>query len=602
MLTCFIGHRGVGKTEFAKRLQIYLSDTEVEIFDLDLEIEKRKQRPIFELIMQEGESYFRSLEKQVFAEILQTAGSQRTYLVLGAGFPVQEIAPEIQVVWIRRVTDVDGRIFLDRPRLDPESRPLAEYQMRLGQREIHYANRADFVYWLPEGNFDRSLRAKQIEQKIWKGPADKLAASVTLTRTWFQSPLSWASWLSHIEGRYRFIELRDDLLSEAQMQKAIDNLPLEDFLYSFRNTSVQSVNSSSIKALDWALELGEPPESFLEKNWQIKIISWHGEFREGVEKLAAFQHKGVHLKLASYIGNFEELWLGLQWQARDPEKRSFLPMSLNQRWGWVRLYLKERQLLNFIKEGDGSAGDQPTLFQYLAAPKAQLGFAAVLGQPVYHSWSPIEHLDFFFKQEIPFYAITLAEEEWDQAFPYLEKIGLKYAAVTSPCKDKAKELIKGFEAMNTLYNKSSNVDSAKWLGLSTDTEGFQALLEGAAALISISERIAVWGGGGVLQSLQKALPKAHYFQSRNGLDRTSQAKAEDFSPEAVVWAAPRRADSELWPPESWQPKVILDLNYKEDSLGREYAQRCGCLYVSGQEMFQRQAELQRVFWKKQGGS
>lgn len=592
MITCFIGHRGVGKTEFAKRLQIYLSDLDVEIFDLDHEIEKRQQKPIFEIIMQQGEPYFREVEKQVFAEMTQIAGEKRIYLVLGAGFPVQEISADIQVIWIRRATDVDGRIFLDRPRLDPNSRPLAEYQMRLGLREINFANRADFVYWLPEGDFTRSLRAKHLEQKIWKGPVEKLSASVTLTRAWFQSDLSWQTWRQHIQCRYRYLELRDDLLSEDQMRKALDQLPHEDFLYSFRNQGDLLVNSSSIQALDWALELGHPPQSFFEKNWQQKIVSWHGEFREGVERLATFQTKNVHLKLASYIGSFEELWLGLQWQSRDPHRRSFLPLSLNQKWAWVRLFLKDRQLLNFVKEGDGSAGDQPTLFQFLVVPTFQNKFAAVIGQPVYHSWSPMEHLDFFYKEKIPFYAITLNEEDWDSAFPFLEKLGLSFAAVTSPCKGQAQSVVQSLEAINTLCLTQDG-----WQGVSTDAQGFQALIENVQALISTTEKIAVWGGGGVLQSLHKVIPKAHFFQSRNGLERLSSAKAEDFFPEAVVWAAPRRADMDYWPPESWKPKVVVDLNYKEDSLGREYAQRCGCFYVSGQEMFQRQAELQRVFWK-----
>ncbi|MFP5520291.1 MAG: shikimate kinase [Bdellovibrionia bacterium] len=590
MLTCVIGHRGVGKSTWAKRMASYDQKSEVHYVDLDEEIEKKISRPIFDIILSDGEAYFREIEKQLFHEIKQGV-TQPTVLILGAGFPVQEIPEPIPVLWIRRVTDSDGRIFLDRPRLNLETSPLAEYQHRAGQREFQYAQRADFVYWLPEGDFDRSYLAKTIEKKIFQGSHVRTVGSVTLNRTWFRSEQAWQMWKEHVMGRYRYLELRDDLLTPEQMQQATTDMRYESFIYSFRTQPQQLCFESNVKALDWALELGEPPKEFWSQNWVTQILSWHGELREGIEKFGAFaNHKKVHLKLAPFVSSWKDLWAGYQWQQRDPQNRTFLPISMDQRWGWFRTFIKDQQLLNFVKEGDGSAGDQPTLSQLLQASSQSRKFAAVLGSPVYHSWSPLAHLDFFSKKDINFYSIKIEKSEWDDAIFILQEMGLKYAAVTSPLKEKAQELVGSEEPINTLV-----LVGDKWQGTSTDDVGFAQLIEGAMALVSRQESVAVWGGGGVLLSIQKVLPKAKYFSVRQGVERTTQVKASDFSPEAVVWCAPLVQQGQ-WPPDDWKPKVIVDVNYKENSLGREYAQRCACLYLSGSEMFFAQAQAQRVYW------
>ncbi|MGZ3749621.1 MAG: shikimate kinase, partial [Pseudobdellovibrionaceae bacterium] len=107
------------------------------------------------------------------------------------------------------------------------------------------------------------------------------------------------------------------------------------------------------------------------------------------------------------------------------------------------------------------------------------------------------------------------------------------------------------------------------------------------------------GGGGTLEMLQKALPNARYFSSRNGKLRGSENDEEqnNLRPKIVIWAAPR-SDETLMPSDSWQPLMVYDLNYKEDSMGREYAQKCGANYQSGLVMFKAQAQGQRLFWSR----
>ncbi|MCB0412641.1 MAG: hypothetical protein KDD22_08955, partial [Bdellovibrionales bacterium] len=70
------------------------------------------------------------------------------------------------------------------------------------------------------------------------------------------------------------------------------------------------------------------------------------------------------------------------------------------------------------------------------------------------------------------------------------------------------------------------------------------------------------------------------------------------SPYDLIWAVPRnRMKNCVWPPESWDVKRVFDLNYAEDSPGKEYALDQGAEYFDGSEMFQIQASEQRKFWQ-----
>ncbi|MGZ3804799.1 MAG: shikimate kinase, partial [Pseudobdellovibrionaceae bacterium] len=73
---------------------------------------------------------------------------------------------------------------------------------------------------------------------------------------------------------------------------------------------------------------------------------------------------------------------------------------------------------------------------------------------------------------------------------------------------------------------------------------------------------------------------------------------QDIMPEILIWAAPRNKDLK-WPPSAWKPKLIIDLNYTDDSAGREYAQKLNAEYRSGLKMFKVQAQYQREFWENQ---
>ena len=70
-------------------------------------------------------------------------------------------------------------------------------------------------------------------------------------------------------------------------------------------------------------------------------------------------------------------------------------------------------------------------------------------------------------------------------------------------------------------------------------------------------------------------------------------------PDLVIWGARRgQVQTGTFPPQTWAPRWVLDLVSGGDSLGREYAQRCGARYVGG-EVFEHDLALERQqFWSE----
>ncbi|KHD88708.1 MAG: shikimate synthase [Bdellovibrio sp. ArHS] len=593
MITVVVGHRGTGKTELMKRLQLYWRE-DVDTVDLDTEIEKKIGKSIRELFMEHGEAYFREMERQLFLEILQKP-SKKTYLVLGAGFDLSVIPENIPVLWVQRGTDLDGRIFLNRPRLEPDISPLEEFHKRAQVRQQRYSERADEIYLMPEGPLENHHRAMAVEKEILSHTLNHVSGILTLLPEVFSTDLRWSLFKSRYASRgLDSIELRDDLLTDEQMERALQEMPKEKFIFSIRKSREFSpAFLSRVSYVDWAWELGEPTEILAAVSSERLILSLHRGF-EFLE-WSRWEEKVAHMKFAPEISTFKDLAVYHEWQQESVSKRSFLPRSKQGRWEWYRRRQKGRQLLNFIREGSGSALDQPSLWSWLMTPSSAAEFAAVLGAPVAHSFTPVEQSDYFSKKDMPVLAVHIEREEWDEALPVLRKLGLTHAAVTAPHKENAAKLCHHPElkAVNTLYwNKKQQM----WQGTSTDEEGFVELIEGVGMLAPLQKEIFVWGGGGTLEVIRKALPHASYFSSRTALVRSGSEGADLLQPKIVIWAAPRSAETKM-PPTHWNPVMVFDLNYKEDSLGREYAQACGANYQSGLVMFTAQAQGQRLFWR-----
>ncbi|MBI4211656.1 MAG: hypothetical protein HY540_03375 [Deltaproteobacteria bacterium] len=550
MITILIGHRGAGKSALLRRIKMYLPD--IVAIDLDAFIEEQEGMSIAEIFSKKGEAIFRTLEKKHFHHLIQNTRVQPLYVAVGAGFN-DELPKEVRVLWIRRETDAQGRILLSRPRLDANKSQLQTSQRLFAEREARYERICTDVLTIPEG-FDRE---NEWEKKYFQHGIRDVGGLITLlpqqhiNQQWIGERCKW--------GITAF-ELRKDLLSAAEFQSAEEVIPKEKVYYA-----------DSVCDLHDRL----PGESL----------------SEAISRLDQNNPDGKHLKLAVEIHSFHELLEGDAWMMADPEHRSFLPRSHDGRFQWYRLLRKGVMKINFIREGKGSAIDQPLLLDWVRTPKNTNSFAAILGDPVTHSLTPAEHHDFFAAKGMPVFRIRVTESEWESgAFEVLQTLGLRYAAITSPLKRmayascaKVTAEAKQFQCVNTLFWDEK---IKRWSGANTDVAGFQALVRE----LGDGNNVAVWGAGALLPMMQNTLPQASFYSSRSGEVRAGTSLA---APRTIIWATSHR---DTHPPSIWAPENIIDLNYTQNSAGLDFAERLGIPYLSGLAMFRRQAEEQRKYW------
>lgn len=605
MKLVLIGHRGTGKSHLLERLKHYWKDLTPtpKYFDLDREIEFREGKTVSQIFTEIGEESFRKLEAEVFHQINQ---NQNDFVIaLGAGFPLQEIPEDCRRLWVRRKTDSLGRIFLNRPRLNPDMSPLDEYLQRMPLREERYRKHATDEYIMPEG----IETPNPTEQKIFQEDFRNLGGILTLLPSHFQNSESLQKRIRDFD--VDFFELRDDLLSLQQIQMVTSLLPPRRVLLSLRTEKTHTWIQEFIRTgvwWDWALELGPCPFG------GAPIFSIHQLSPSHLQSLDLLDAElsryslpvESHIKLSPMISSFHELSVLLDWQAKDPANRSVLPRSSEfGRWNWIRQWLKGRQKINFFRLDQGSALDQPTLYEWMATPFHTEHFAALLGHPVFHSRTPIEQQDYFHKKNRPVFAVDFEAEDLKDAMELLQKLGLDAAAVTSPLKTGIYQwtpyrstIVSELESANTLVRKNQI-----WYSHNTDLDGFRALF---SQITGDTNSVAVWGGGGTLPVIMKVVPHALCFSVRSKSYRLEHGDQQKRSrdeivtmqmegPRILIWAASPDAQ---FPPEDWKPEFVVDLNYREDSLAREYALMVSAQFVDGTAMFKEQARAQREFWDR----
>jgi shikimate 5-dehydrogenase/shikimate kinase len=574
VITVLIGHRGVGKTTLLRRLEpLFLHKQGFVLRDLDAEIEDLHRRSIDSIFQYLGEAEFRKFETSTF-EHLYREHDQASHLILavGAGFEFQ-IPHDVRVIWIRRSTDSQGRVFFDRPALGDKD-PLTIWHERFTAREEKYRRLAHAELTLPEGSLHDTILEEHFFGKNIKRLPYSLSALPENFKTseFFSDRLHWG---------LKSLEIRDDLLTTLQITRLQETWPTESLLYSVRKAPMSTRPMAG--TVDWPVEFAKP-------NFAVEILSLHERAKSLKETLTRFPASSdAILKLAVPIESFAELLEGHLWWQQEPKKRAFLPASTSGRWQWYRQLFGPQMPIHFFREGDGTSLDQPLLWQTLTHLDLANGFAAILGSPIRHSWTPSFQREFFDHHKIPVVAIEIGESEWDEAMPVLQTLGLKYAAVTSPHKLNAfmlagthvSEEAKRFSSVNTLV-----LTEEGWLGHNTDLKGLKALLSDE---LQEEIPIAVWGGGGTKEMLKDQLPKAQFVSARQGQELTEKTQ--------VVWAVGRRKPF-VWPKPANLVQTVIDLNYSEDSPGREIALQAGCPYKSGETMFIHQGLAQQEFWKR----
>lgn len=573
----FVGHRGVGKTELLKRHAIFFKS--IQHFDLDDEIKKYLNTSISNFFEIKGEKEFREVEKTVYQKICKE--NKEFVLAVGAGFDISVIDPKDEIIYVSRETDKDGRIFLNRPRLDAQLSPLTEYSVRYQDREPKFLKHSNFIYHMPEGIKEKS----EIEEKILKKDFRLENVIYTVTVPDFVE-------LGYLMKCFSSLELRTDILSNQMIEKIVSKFPNYPWLISFRNEN--NLSEMKVAWVDWDIDLNQQPLIF--KNAVNKIFSSHEQnTTSAIQKLNKYKNQG-HLKLCPFVDTFEDLKAGYQWQQEDKQNRSFLPRAPLGKWLWYRQLGYYIQKINFVRNYTQLA-DQPSVYQFLTLPKQRpQQWAAVIGSPIHFSRSCVQHEAFFQKQKTFISRIHIEKEDFKNQLSWLIELGLSYAAITSPLKEQAFEVCHstskqaaGLKSVNTLKMKNGKI-----LGENTDLDGFVSLVEDS--ILKDHLKIVIWGGGGTLQMMKSIFPSAQCFSSQTGAERDHYATAI-HDVDLLVWAAPR-SEGAKFPSELWKIKQIVDLNYLENSMGLELAQKRNIKYISGIKMFEVQAQKQQEFWSQ----
>ncbi len=571
-----IGHRGTGKTYFLKQLTPFLKKQGVVVCHLDREVEKQTKKSIRELFKEKGESFFRDCETHCFSTLIEKHKDRNLVVDVGAGFSGEK--PEnFKALWLQRTIDLSKALFPDRPKLNNS---LEISEQRFQQRQKHYQSMADYELEIPEDNFGNKTSLENFFKK-----SILQMESHSFNGLWFLTKLhdnhNTTVFSNEKMGNPPRWELRNDLLSFQAIQKLIKKHP--ESLISFRKKE----DSKKLEHLldndslwDWPLEWG--------LNGEAKILSLHKRQDSLDKTLNQLPCEDRIIKLAVPIKDFNELKSGYKWFLENPEKRIFLPTSPSSRWKWFRLLTACKMPFGFFREAGGLNLDQPTLMDLLNHHSHWSCFAAIIGSPVTHSLTPGFHRDFFMKKQMNCLAIDVSKEEWEQAFPFLDEMGLRAAAVTSPLKKKAAEWMgQKSSIVNTLFKPDEN-----WLTTNTDEKGFKKLISGYE-----NKKVAVWGGGDLLDLIKKHCPQVAFYSSRTG-----QPKRENqtMAPDILIWAVgPENFRKKgVYPPKNWKPEKVIDLNYNMDSPGLVCAHRYGCQYQSGLTMFTEQAKAQQKFWSE----
>jgi 3-phosphoshikimate 1-carboxyvinyltransferase len=632
---CVAGHRGVGKSTALIRWRRWCDEVGVraEFVDLDAEIAARCGRSVARIFAEDGEDEFRRLESQTFCAWARERKSVPLIVFVGGGFDVSQVDASWTRVWLRRVTDRDDRLFTD-------DRPsLGEGDERLVWRSRRDAREARFRVWA-----DRALELQEaaewhedVGERAWVldllGVASfpQVGGVVTLAKS--QHPDFWrqaARWGASLE-------LRDDLLgdfSSAEFQALRDELPLgARCIFSRRRGSQLPLIHGA--DYDWPLEdLQQFPEAAAALSCldgTRLVLSDHSSTSpdEVDARVAeALQHwtgdeSRVWVKWAVATRSFRELQERDQWRRAGP-RRIFLPMSEDGRWKWYRLQFAPAEF-QFWREAEGSAADQPTATECLWRQELKSEFfAAVVGAPIAHSRTPLEQREFFARYSWPVYAIRVEREEWAEAWPVLRDLGLRAAAVTSPLKEVVACAVdasgvgsgdlagvSGVSSVGFLGAVNSVVWNARgdWLAATSTDAAWSPPTHGAWERGGLAEwerlRPAVlWGGSGMIGAVKQMFPGVVAYSASRGFPRedvvgntgVSLGGVESHAPELLIWGA---GSSELksWPWGEHRPKVVFDLSYQENSEARLVAKRFGASYVSGLELFQRQASAQRDFFR-----
>ncbi|MCM5528893.1 shikimate kinase [Parasegetibacter sp. NRK P23] len=153
MKTFLVGFMGSGKSYWGAKLAEYLN---VPFYDLDEVIVEKEGRSIESIFAEEGEEYFRIVEKNTLYDITERADSTEGFVVsCGGGTPcffnnIEYMKKHGKVVWINPPIDILWQRLLREKNKRPLLREISDddlrhyIQRKLGERKMYY-EKADLV-------------------------------------------------------------------------------------------------------------------------------------------------------------------------------------------------------------------------------------------------------------------------------------------------------------------------------------------------------------------------------------------------------------------------------------------------------------------------
>ena len=359
MIYILRGHRGIGKTSLLQRLSQYFPH--FECIDLDAYIEKKEGMKIPQIFSEKGEAYFRNQENQSFLEITEPFrnSSKKLILVPGAGF-FAEMPKEALVIYLTRNSDSEGRIFFDRPRLNPQESPLQESLRLFEEREPQYRGQADLCIKLEEG-MDFCHREEQELFSFLFGEGTFFKKQHILVYPAQREDLQRINEKPQLNQIYDFfdrLEFRSDLFTAKEFNEIYHSFPKEKLLFSLRDRASLSL-VEKYQDIDWDVDL-----EFFDGSSQVYILSSHpSRFNK---KLAEnFEAKARFYKWAPKIESYDELSDLNQWQNQDSSKHCIFPIGKKVSKNAVRLQSLQSQKLHYIQNfHQEELQDQIDLMQY----------------------------------------------------------------------------------------------------------------------------------------------------------------------------------------------------------------------------------------------
>jgi|GEM_PF-4779460 len=205
-----------------------------------------------------------------------------------------------------------------------------------------------------------------------------------------------SSWLKR---GVRFVEMRDDLLTDEQLLRVARQLPQAHRALSLRRPRLQYrplLEAVQPALVDFALELGALPEELLCAMGPRLIVSQHHRELEAplsslLRRLEQTVPSDVGLKLAVPLRHLGELGEADAWSRHPGSLRLLLPIASDGsgRFAFYRLVRGADLLLNFVREPKNTLVlDQPTEAEWAARHAVQPSHSADSPFAVWLTTSP----------------------------------------------------------------------------------------------------------------------------------------------------------------------------------------------------------------------